>query len=235
MRIFQYKFLYFNRKGILFETIILLMILFYFFANLSAQNEPNVKLKVEAGINWKPAEKNRNYWDWAIHLSLEPKLKTSKNTFIGLKILVTENFPNNEVYRSPQFFIDNNIRINFSEANSTNLISVVPTFDYYFSKKKLNLYLGTGIGIYILEPAIKFLKESTSSMVLKTGVDDQLGFLIRGGIDIWKLIIGLEFNYVLEAEIKTQDGLIIGSVDDSFIALSIGYSFGIGKHLANRK
>ena len=231
MKICQLKSFYFYNKSVLLKTILLLMILLYSFVNLSAQKEPNIKLKVEMGLNWKPAEREGNYWDWAPHLSLEPKLKTSKNTFIGLRIHIAENFANNEEYKPPQFFNENNISINILEATPTRLISFVPTFDYYFSKKSFNSYLGAGIGLYMLKPSIKILQKPNASEVLEISIDNPVGFLIRGGIDIWKLTVGLELNYLLEADIKTPSGLIIGSVDDSFIALSIGYSFGISKRL----
>ena len=208
----------------------------YSFVNLSAQKEPNIKLKLEVGLSWKPAEKERTYWDWAPLFSLEPKLKTSKKTFIGLRIQVTENFPNNDEYKPLQFFIDNNISINFLEApSSTNLISVVPTFDYYFSRKRFSPYLGAGIGYYFLTTS-KGVSVFGTSFVdeLETSVDNPVGLLIRGGLGMRKLSVGLEFNYLLEANIKIPNGLIIGTVDESFIVLSIGYTFGIGKHRNNK-
>lgn len=209
------------------------MILLYCFVNLSAQKKPNIKLKIEAGLNWKPAEKDIiNHWDWSLHFSLEPKLKTSKKTFIGLRIQANENEPFNEKYKPPQFFIDNNININFLEATPTTLISFVPTFDYYFSKNRFKPYLGVGVGYYFLTTSKDVLVFGASfDDELKTSVDNPVGFLIRGGLEMGKVSIGLEFNYLLEADIKIPSGLIIGTVNDSFIALSIGYSFGIGKRL----
>jgi len=195
------------------------------FVNLNAQKEPYIKLKVEAGLNWKPAEKDASLWGQIY--SLEPKLKTSKKTFIGLRIQANENYQINEKYKPNQFFIDNNLNVNFFEATSGTLISFVPTVDYYFSKNRFSPYLGAGIGLYMLAPPIKFLQKTTPSGVLETSVANQAGFLIRGGVDIGKLSVGLEFNYLLEADIKVPSGLIIGTVDDSFIALLIGYSFGI--------
>ena len=233
MKIFQLKSFYLHNKSVLLKTILLLIILLYCFVNLSAQKEPNIKLKVEAGLNWKPVERNIiNHWDWFLHLSLEPKLKTSKKTFIGLRIQVIENEPTNEKYKPPQFFIDNNISINFFDVTPNTHFSFVPTFDYYFSKKSFKPYLGVGVGYY-------FLTTSKGVLVfgppfddeLETSVDNPVGFLIRGGLEKGKLSVGLEFNYLLKADIKIPSGLVIGTVDDSFIALSIGYSFGISKRL----
>ncbi|MFK7771002.1 MAG: hypothetical protein AB8F94_02640 [Saprospiraceae bacterium] len=209
------------------------MILLYCFVNLNAQKEPNIKLKVEAGLNWKLAEKDIiNHWDWSLHFSLEPKLKTSKKTFIGLRIQASENEPFNEKYKPTQFFIDNNINISFLEATPTTLISFVPTFDYYFSKNRFKPYLGVGIGYYFLTTSKDVLVFGASfDDELETSADNPVGFLIRGGLEMGKLSFGLEFNYLLEADIKIPSGLIIGTVDDSFIAVSIGYSIGNSKRL----
>ena len=205
------------------RTMLLLMILFCGFVNLNAQKEPNFKLKVAAGLNWKPAEKDVNLLGQIY--GLEFNLKTSKKTFIGLRIQANENHSNNEKYKPTQFFIDNNFRINVVEDTPSTLISLVPTVDYYFGENDIKPYFGIGVGIYRLAPSIKSLQQSNSLEVLQTSIDKQIGFLIRGGIDIWKLTIGLEYNYLSETSIKIPNGLVIGTVDDSFLACSIGYLF----------
>lgn len=230
MKSFRLKLSYFHNKGGLLKTILSLTILLSSFVNLSAQKEQTIKLKVEAGLNWKPAERNA-IWDWGQIYGLEVKLKTSENTFIGLRIQANENFQINEKYKPAQFFIDNDIKINYFEATSGTQISFVPTFDYYFSGNRIQPYLGAGIGYYMLAPPLKFLQNSTTPGVLETTVGNQLGLLVRGGIDIGKISVGLEFNYILEADIKIPSGLVIGTVNDSFIALLIGYSFGLRKRL----
>lgn len=227
MKIFQLKSFYFYNKSKLLKTILLPIILLYGVVNLSAQKEPSIKIKVEAGLNWKPAEKDLNLWGQIY--SIEPKIKTSKKTFIGLRIQANENFQINEKYKPAQFFIDNNLTNNFFGATSSTLLSFVPTFDYYFNNNRIKPYLGTGVGFYMLEPPLKFLQKSISWGILQTSVDNQVGFLIRGGLEMGKIAVGLEFNYIFEADIKIPSGLIIGTVDDSYLALSIGYLFGIRK------
>lgn len=225
----ELKSIYFHNISCLNRTILLLIILLSCFVNLKAQKEPNIKLKVEAGLNWKPAEKDVNLWGQIYGLEL--KLKTSKKTFIGLRIQANENHLNNEKYKPNQFFIDNNFRINFFEETPSTLISLVPTFDYYFGENNFNPYLGIGVGAYRLAPSIKSLQKSSTSEVLETSINNQIGFLIRGGVDIWKFTVGLEYNYLSEASIKIPNGLVIGTVNDSFLALSIGYSFSFNKRL----
>ena len=227
MKRFQLNSFYIRNKNVLIKTILLQIMLLCYFVDLSAQKEPQLKLKIEAGLNWKPAEKDANLWGQIYGLAL--KLKTSNKTFIGLRIQANENHQTNEKYKPQQFFIDNNINVILFEATSSTLISFVPTFDYYFSQNSIRPYLGTGVGLYMLTPPLKFLQKSTASGVLETSVNNQAGFLIRGGLDIGKFSVGLEFNYILEADIKIPNGQKIGTVNDSFIALSIGYSFDIGR------
>lgn len=217
------------------KIVILLITLMFCWSNLYAQKESNINLKMEAGLNWKPAEKDINLWGQLY--SLELKLKTSKNTSIGLRIQANENYQTNEKYKPPQFFMDNNIRINLYQATSSTIVSFVPTFDYYFIKNSLRPYLGIGIGYYMMALPAKNTERSIPSGILETSVNNQVGFLIRGGLDlgnlvgmkVGKLTIGLEFNYLPKGDIKIPNGLIVGTVDDSFISLSMGYSFGIGK------
>jgi len=227
MNIFQLKLFGFYNKSTLQKTILLLIIILFCLFNLSAQKESNIKLKVATGLNWKPEVGDLNLS--GLLLGLEPKLKISKNTFIGLRIQATENYQTTEKYKPPPFFTNNNIRPNLFEATDDTQISFVPTFDYYFSENDFRPYLGGGIGYFMLVLPDGILNERPLPGLPETSVDDQVVFLIRGGLEVGKLSVELQFNYVPKADIKIPNGLIIGTVQDSFLALTIGYSFGIGK------
>jgi len=227
MKVFQLKLFGFYNKSALLKTIILPIILLFCLSNLSAQKEPNIKLKIEGGVNWKLNQRDVNLW--GLLLSLEPKVKTSKNTFIGLRIQTTENDQSNEKYKPPQFFIDNNISTNIYRTNDTH-ISFVPNIDYYFIENSFRTYLGVGVGYYMLTLPTKFSQTSPSGLD-EASTDNKVVFLIRGGLEVGKISGGLEFNYIPKADIKIPNGLIIGTVNNSFIALTIGYTIGIGKGL----
>jgi len=64
-------------------------------------------------------------------------------------------------------------------------------------------------------------------------VDNQISFLLRGGIDLpkWvigkldfsKFIFGVEFNYIPKADVSSSGGQKLGTVSSSNVALSIGH------------
>ncbi len=202
---------------------------------LSAQEGRNIKLKIETGILWTSESANPGFpWINGFFLRVESKLQTSINTFIGLRIGTSLNEKNNENFEFLQFYSYNNPNegvIQFINPDN-GTFSIVPTFDYYFMGKKCRPYLGGGIGYYFLANYTEVSRRdiaNPSEDILKVSVKNQVGFLLRGGLDIGKLLVGLEFNYIPKADIELPGRLLIGTVDNSYIGLSIGYAIGVGK------
>ena len=110
------------------KVLLPLPILLLHLGSLSAQKESNIKLKIETGL----------LWDWhegQIYLSgpfinFEPKFKVSKKAVMGLRIGVAQNTQAVKNSDPFQFYIEKNLGSN----NAT--ISIVPAFDYYFTKKR---------------------------------------------------------------------------------------------------
>ena len=213
------------------KTIILFIICLFCSFNLSAQKESNIKLKIETGFLW-------DWYEGSIYLSgpflnVEPKLKASKNTVIGLRIGAALNTQAIKNADPLQFYINKNL-------NSNNVaISLIPTFDYYFVNNKFRPYLGLGLGYYFLTTSKDVYVRGNFIDAVEVSVNNQIGFLVRGGLelrkfkvgrfDLSKFIVGLEFNYILKGEIEMPNGQIIGTMDNSNIALSFGYIIGQGK------
>ena len=63
----------------------------------------------------------------------------------------------------------------------------------------------------------------------KTLSNFQIGFLLRGGLEIGKIRCGLEYNLISKADIKMPNGQIIGTVNNSYLGLFIGFTIGGGK------
>jgi len=228
MNIFQLKLFYGSPKSAVLKTIVFLILLLFCFDNLSAQKEGNVKVKIETGF----------LWDWVygkIYLSgpflnVEPQLKTSKNTCIGLRLGAAFNSQAIKNADPRQFYIDKN----FNSGNKA--LSLIPTFNYYFSKNKRRPYLSLGIGYYFLTTSKKVFVLGKFVDALGLSVNNQIGFLLRGGFDLHrfmvrrfglnKFTIGLEVNYIPKAAIEVPNGPIIGSINNSNIALAIGYKIG---------
>jgi len=217
---------YFNKSALLKSVIIPLMLLFCL-SDLYAQNDSNVKLKIEAGFLW-------DWVDGRVYLSgpflnVEPKLKTSINTTIGLRFGAAQS-TQRILTSNPNLFHIDNI---FDNGNSNGIFSFVPTFDYNFNNRKVRPYLGLGVGYYFLTTSKDVFESKNYSKTIDVSVQNKVGFLLRGGVNLYKVLvrrldlsnltIGLEFNFIPKADVIRPNEQIIGTVNNSNIALSIGY------------
>jgi|GEM_PF-981949 len=208
MKVFQFK-LFFD-KGVIFKRGILQLTLLLCLFNLHAQDKNNIKLGVEAGI--LPISKSENL---GFFLTVEPKLKVSESTFFGLRIGIVINSHSVENFDISQFSID--------ERSDNGGISLVPTIDYYLNKNNFRPYLGFGFGPYLLTNHIDVFVYSSQN-VLEANVKSQLGLLVRGGWESDRIRLGLEYNFISKANIEIPSDQKIGSVDNSFLGLSIGFT-----------
>lgn len=212
----------------------LLKIVLFGLLPLSAQVDSHLKLKIETGILWTAQSANPDFPGFnGFFLRVEPKLKTSINTFIGLRIGASINEQKNENFDLAQSYRYNNPEndgfINFTNPDN-GTFSIVPTFDYYFMEKKNRPHLGIGVGYYFLTNYTDVSPigiTDPSEEIFRASVHNQIGFLLRGGLEVKKLTIGLEVNYIPKAELEIPNGDIIGTVNNSYIGLSIGYIIGV--------
>lgn len=238
MKIFQPKLFYSNNRSATFKTIILLVILLFCLFNLSAQKESNIKLKIETGILWASDEESFGLLDlenFAFFAQVEPTLKISNNTFIGLRIGASVNTQKIVKQDPIEFYLYPNINTGFIQFMDVDnrIISIIPTINYYLNKNNFRPYLGIGVGYYFITNYTGVSPRgiaNPSENLLEINAKNQVGLLLRGGLDFGKLIVGLEFNYIPEADIKIPNGQLIGTVDNNYIGLSIGYSIKIRKN-----
>jgi len=184
MKFFQLKPFYFHHKSTILKTILSFTILLFCLFKLSAQKESNIKLKIEAGLLWDWVE-GKSYLSGPF-IYLEPKLKTSKNTIIGLRIGAAETTQRILSSDPTKFYIDNF----FDNDNSNSIFSFVPTFDYYFNLNNFRPYLGFGIGYYFLTTTKDVFAIASSSELLEVSVNNKVGFLLRGGFNLHKVKAG---------------------------------------------
>lgn len=142
---------------------------------------------------------------------------------MGLRIGVVINPQKFENHNSLLFDIGKE----FDEEFDNGGTSFVPTFDYYFNETRYRPYLGIGIGAYLLTSNVDVIS-NTSSDKFEVKVNKQFGVLFRGGFESARLRFGLEYNFIQKADIKFPNGQIIGTVDNSYFGLSIGYIIGSG-------
>lgn len=209
MKFFQLDFLY-NKKTTLKKKLFLIAFLFCLL-NLNAQ----VTLRIELGVLIENDSDNLG-----LLLNVEPKVKISKNTIFGLRFGFVTNPQKFKIDDSSQFFINN--------PDDNGIISFVPTFDYYLNENKYRPYIGLGLGYYFFDSTDVF-NQNSSVEVLEGSVNNQLGFLLRGGLELGKTRLGLEYNFIPKADIKIPNGQTIGTVNNSYMGLSIGFTIGGGK------
>lgn len=171
-----------------------------------------VKFRIEPGVLLNADSENL-----ALLLNIEPKVQTSENIVFGLRIGLATNTQKFKINDPSQFFID--------DAHDNGIISFVPTFDYYLNQNNNRPYVGLGLGYYLFN-GTDVSTRNGSREVLEGSVNNQLGFLIRGGLEIGNTRYGLEYNLIPKATIEIPNGQTIGTVDNSYFGLSIGFTIG---------
>ena len=207
MKIFQLQF-FTKRYTTLNEKLLLISLLFGLF-NLNAQ----VKLRIEPGVLLKTESENLG-----LMLNVEPNIEISKNSVIGLRFGLALNPQKFETNDSSQFFFD--------DKNDNAVLSFMPTFDFYLNENYTRPYLGLGLGYYLFSSVVI---ANPSENVTEGSVNNQLGLLLRGGFEWGKTKLGLEYNFIPKADIKIPSDQTIGTVNNSYFGVSIGFTIGGGK------
>lgn len=210
MKIFQLK-LSCSTKLILKKKLLGIILLCGLF-NLNAQERNNLKLGIEAG--GFPSSSSENL---GLFLNVEPKLKISENTFFGLRIGIVLNAHSIDNFDLSQFGIDGR--------SDNGGISLVPTLDFYLNENNFRPYLGFGLGPYLVTNYLDVFAYSSQNG-FEVYVKNQLGLLLRGGWESDKVRLGLEYNFISKANIQIPNDQIIGTVDNSYFGLSIGFTIG---------
>jgi hypothetical protein len=201
------------KKLMLFQT------LFFCFFKLNAQEWNTMKLGVEIGFPIGTASENLS-----LLFNLEPKLKVSKTISMGIRLAIAVNSQTFKNHDSNKFIIDDGFDHGF--------LSVVPTFDYHWQKENFSPYVGLGIGPYSLANKLDINSIGTTNPnedVFEVKVGYQIGLLIRGGFEMRKLRFGIEYNFVPKTTIESPNGQKIGTVNSSYLGMSLGMVIGAGK------
>ena len=119
------------------RIVLFLIVLVSCCSSLNAQLKSNFRLGIETGYIAFSGSNNLG-----LFLNIEPKLKSSKNTFIGLRMSLAVNSQTFENSDATQYMIE--------EEYDNGFFSFVPTFDHYFGKDDLRPYLGVGAGVYVV-------------------------------------------------------------------------------------
>lgn len=204
MKIFQLRF--FNTKSTFLKKKLFFLIVLFGLFNLNAQ----VKLRLEPGFLLKTESENLG-----LLFNIEPHIEISYNKVIGLRFGLALN---------PQKF-ENSAEYFFETENDNAVLSFMPTFDYYLNEWYTRPYVGLGLGYYLFSTVDI---ANPSDNITEGSVNNQLGFLLRGGIEWGRTKFGLEYNFIPKADISIPSGLTIGRVDNSYFGVSVGFTIGSG-------
>jgi len=131
---------------------------------------------------------------------VEPKLNITDNSNIGIRIGVAASVADFEGS------LDADVNAN-----------IIGTYDYYFNKNKAYTpFLGGGLGVYVIG--------SGSDNIDEQGFGPQIGGMVRGGIELSKFRIALEYNIIPKSDLALGK-----SMKNSYFGASIGFYIGGGK------
>ncbi|MFT5216372.1 MAG: hypothetical protein ACI83H_001494 [Glaciecola sp.] len=132
--------------------------------------------------------------------NLEPKYNLTDNSNIGLRLGTSASVSDSENE------IDSNL-------------GFLGTYDYYFNQGTSSVapFLGVGLGAYILG-------ELKGGSGLSAALGSQFGGMIRGGFELGKFRLALEYNIIPKSDLEIGE-----SIDNSYFGASIGFYVGGGK------
>ncbi|MBP2831774.1 hypothetical protein J8281_06190 [Aquimarina sp. U1-2] len=187
-------------------TKIVAILLFICFSQINAQ----VQLRLEPGVLLETGSDNLG-----LLLNIEPKVKSSTRSVIGLRFGIAINPHKFEIDDNSSFFVD--------DVEDNAIISFVPTFDYYLSENHYRPYVGLGLGYYLFSN-FDISDRNGSIDRIEGNVNNQVGLLVRGGLEVANTRFGVVYNYIPKAEIQIPDGPTIGTVDNSYFGIVIGFT-----------
>ena len=132
--------------------------------------------------------------------SIEPKYNITSNSNIGIRLGTAAS-----------------IGISDADAN----ISILGTYDYYFNSQNSSTspFLGVGLGYYALGDI-----GGGGPGGLPVNLGEQFGALVRGGVELGKFRIALEYNILPKSDLEFGE-----SIKNSYLGASIGFYIGGGK------
>ncbi|MEM7572421.1 MAG: hypothetical protein AAF433_05955 [Bacteroidota bacterium] len=202
------------------KKILLLLLLIGGPSLLMAQEDYRFHLALEAGI--PPLGKDPE--NLGLLFNIEPKVKVSPNSFLGLRIGLALNTHVYENIDPFEYFINPSVE--------NAVLSFVPNLEYYLNNGYNRPYLGFGIGVYVLPDYLEVFPSPNGIPIgefLEGNVNLRPGLLLRGGVERGNLRIGLEYNLTPKADIKINEEEVIGQLKTSYFGLTLGLLIRAGK------
>jgi outer membrane protein W len=172
----------------------LLIITFAIIGIISVNAQEEGKFRVGLDLGYVFAN------DGGALFSIEPKYNITDNSNIGLRLGSAASIGSSD-----------------SDWNS----SILGTYDYYFNSQNSSTspFLGIGLGYFALGD---IGGGGPAGVAINLG--DQFGALVRGGVELGKFRIALEYNIIPKSDLEIGE-----SIKNSYLGASIGFYVGGGK------
>ena len=85
-----------------------------------------------------------------------------------------------------------------------------------------------GMGYYVLSTVDVFANPGSQNVQEGT-IKNQLGLLLRGGLEWGNTRLELEYNFIPKANIEIINDRVVGKVNNSYFGISVGFQLGSKK------
>lgn len=177
-----------------------------------AQEEGKVRVSLDLGYAIPAAGGG------GLALYLEPMYNIKDNMSVGLRIGSAALIKEVE-------FSDGGIAEGELGANG----SYMATFDYHFNGAGSSFvpFIGAGLG-YVAVANVSF-DTDLSGTGDEISADGKFGGMIRGGFELGKFRVGLDYNLIPKSDLVNLDGEDVGVSKNSYFGISLGFFVGGGK------
>ena len=152
--------------------------------------------------------------------NLEPKYNIADNMNVGLRFGLAAVVKN----------ISTDVYGDLSSASISASNSYMGTFDYYFVLGgAFNPFVGGGLG-YVSLASVSI--EGTTNYNSETDEftpDGKLGLMLRGGFEVSKFRLTLEYDMIGKSTLKDFEGNEFGSINNNYFGVTVGFYVGGGR------
>lgn len=172
--------------------------------------------KIRGGMDFGAAIPGGGF---GFHWALEGKYNLADNMNVGLRI-------------SSGAFIKGIVLDSGDDLESASVsgnVGYLGTFDYYLNNGgSFAPYIGGGVGIFnVASVGITGSDNAeTAGAALEAGI--KFGGLLRGGFELGKFRMGLEYNFIPGSPLLNTSGQEIGNSQNSYLGFTLGFFVGGG-------
>jgi outer membrane protein X len=155
-----------------------------------------------------------------ILFTLEPKYNLKDNLNVGIRW--------ESAGMAKEVTVDQSNGV--SKASISANTSFLGTIDYYFNKGNSAFapYIGSGLGVYSLGN-VSVSSSSNSDIANGLSIGSKFGGMVRTGFEAGKFRMGVEYNIVPASKYDIVEGSLAGSINNSYLGVSIGFFIGGGQ------